>query len=191
MGRKSSAARFLHMPAAPHASPCIDVYKRQVHVNAVKGGSQHMKGSAPVFRQRFIFFGSQGIDLPDHSPVSYTHLAAPYIIRRLRSAPKTTPWTCGGTSSARIRFPFPQSWRQIQIFPVQNERTHTGKKAVARTLFFPFLRRQAPVSYTQLDVYKRQEHHEQAHGGILSGFLPVRKASRQETGIKSCLSPLP
>jgi hypothetical protein len=24
------------------------------------------------------------------------------------------------------------------------------------------------------------EHHEQAHGGILSGFLPVRKASRQE-----------
>ena len=25
------------------------------------------------------------------------------------------------------------------------------------------------------------EHHEQAHGGILSGFLPVRKASRQET----------
>ena len=44
-----------------------------VHVDTVKGGVQHVKGAAPVFRQRFIFLRGQGVHFLNHGLVMRRH----------------------------------------------------------------------------------------------------------------------
>ena len=108
------AARPVEVGVNDFSSPLVEKFRTEqhrfqaVHVNAVKGGIQHMKGSAPVFRQRFIFFGSQGIDLLDHGLVMRRHKLGPIIEVSLETVVMGGV-VAGGQHHAGIRMEFPDS----------------------------------------------------------------------------------
>ena len=108
------AARPVEVGVNDFSSPLVEKFRTEqhgfqaVHVNTVKGGIQHMKGSAPVFRQRFIFFGSQGIDLPDHGLVMRRHQLGSIIEVSLETVVMGGV-VAGGQHHAGIRMEFPDS----------------------------------------------------------------------------------